>query len=47
MYVNVKVYKTEFQSQSDKFSRRNYLGSEFEVMINSPLSQEGKFLIEY
>ena len=33
MYVNVKVYKTEFQSQSDQFSRRNYLSSEFEVMI--------------
>ena len=47
MYVNVKVYKTEFQSQSDQFSRRNYLSSEFEVMINSPLLQEGKFLIEY
>ena len=47
MYVNVKVYKTEFQSQSDQFSRRNYLSSEFEVMIDSPLSQEGKFLIEY
>ena len=45
MYVNVKVYKTEFQSQSDQFSRRNYLSSEFEVMINSPLLQEGKLLI--